>query len=175
MPYVIPLGRCCRTFSVAYMSKLSYLRASNRERKCADTIGTVPVPWVAISNAKILIYFSNKICGSNFIKQHSETIVMVWNYQNADCIFKKKIVSFIIIFGTLSFPINNSLASDATWVGYFLKSICLSWKYKHKNGVLKILFEMLFGRYFCTDLYLKCHEHRRNFVCDDGDLLPPLL
>jgi len=33
---------------------------------------------LAISNAKISIYFSNKIYGSNFIKQHSET-VMVWN------------------------------------------------------------------------------------------------
>ena len=30
------------------------------------------------------IYFPNKKYGSNFIKQHPET-VMVWNYQNADC------------------------------------------------------------------------------------------
>jgi len=45
------------------------------EGKCADTAGTVPVPWTG--NAKILIHFSNKIYGSNFIKQHSET-VMVW-------------------------------------------------------------------------------------------------
>ena len=29
-----------------------------------------------ISSAKILIYFSNKIYGSNFIKQHSETVVV---------------------------------------------------------------------------------------------------
>ena len=37
--------------------------------------------------------------------QHSET-VMVWNYQNADCSFKNTfIVSFTMIFGTLSFPI----------------------------------------------------------------------
>jgi len=35
------------------------------------------LPGLAISNAKILIYFSNKIYGSNFIKQHPET-VMVW-------------------------------------------------------------------------------------------------
>jgi len=41
-------------------------------------------PRLAISSAKILIYFSNKIYGSNFIKRHSET-VMVRNYQNADC------------------------------------------------------------------------------------------
>jgi len=39
-------------------------------------------PGLAISSAKMLIYLSVKIYGSNFIKQHSET-VMVWNYQNA--------------------------------------------------------------------------------------------
>jgi len=42
------------------------------------------------------VYFSNKTYGSNFIKQHSET-VMVWNYQNADWSLRKNIVSFIII------------------------------------------------------------------------------
>jgi len=47
-----------------------------RELKCADTIGTVPVPWAVYFNAKILIYFSNKMYGSNFIKQHSETVVV---------------------------------------------------------------------------------------------------
>ena len=49
--------------------------------------------------------FWNKIYGSNFIKQHSET-VMVWNYQNTDCSFKNKfILLFIVIFCTLSFPV----------------------------------------------------------------------
>ena len=63
----------------------------NRERK-------------AIYNAKILIYFSNKIHGNHFIKQHSETVI-VWNCQNANCSLRKVItVSFVIIFGTLSFP-----------------------------------------------------------------------
>ena len=58
---------------------------------------------LAIFNAKILIYFSNKSNFINFIKQHSET-VMVWNYQNADCSLKSKfIVLLMIIFGTLSF------------------------------------------------------------------------
>ena len=33
-------------------------------------------PGLAISTAKILIYFSNKIYGSNFIKQHSETVMV---------------------------------------------------------------------------------------------------
>jgi len=32
--------------------------------------------------------FSNKIHSSNYIKHHSQT-VMVWNYQNADCSLKK--------------------------------------------------------------------------------------
>ena len=49
--------------------------------------------------------FSNKIYGSNFIKRHSETVT-VWNYQNAIAVFKKFIVSFIIMFGTLWFPID---------------------------------------------------------------------
>jgi len=39
---------------------------------------------------KYICIFSNKIYRSNFIKQHSET-VMVWNYENADCSFKKLI------------------------------------------------------------------------------------
>jgi len=69
--------------------------ACSRERKCADTIGTVPVPRQAIFNAKILIYFSSKIYGSNFIKQNSET-VMVWNYQNADCGLRKRILCHLL-------------------------------------------------------------------------------
>jgi len=32
----------------------------------------------------IYIYISNRIYESNFVKQHSET-VMVYNHQNADC------------------------------------------------------------------------------------------
>ena len=56
---------------------------------------------LAISNGKILIklYFPNNIYGSNFIKQHSET-VMVLKYQHADCSLGEKktfIVSFTII------------------------------------------------------------------------------
>ena len=44
--------------------------------------GRFPAP--AISDAKISIFISNKIYGSNFIKQHPETVVVL-NYQNADC------------------------------------------------------------------------------------------
>jgi len=80
-------------------------RRGHRERKCADTIGTVLVPWIGLPILKYKYIFSNKIHGSNFIKQHSET-VMVWNFQDADCCLRSKfIASFVIIFGTLSFPI----------------------------------------------------------------------
>ena len=41
-------------------------------------------PGLAITNAKIEINFSNEIYGSNFTKQHLES-VMVRNYQNTDC------------------------------------------------------------------------------------------
>jgi len=40
------------------------------------------------SSAKVLIYFSNRIYGSSFIKQPSETVV-VWNRQNVDCSLKE--------------------------------------------------------------------------------------
>ena len=33
-------------------------------------------PGPAISNARILIYLLNKIYGSNFIKHHSETVMV---------------------------------------------------------------------------------------------------
>ena len=77
--------------------RLQYL-CTHRERKCADTIGTVLVPYrLATSNAKILIYSSNKICGSYFIEQHSET-VMFWNHQNADCRLKNESIYFVIYY-----------------------------------------------------------------------------
>ena len=33
-------------------------------------------PGLATSSAKILVYFSNKIYGSNSVKQHSETVTV---------------------------------------------------------------------------------------------------
>jgi len=65
---------------------------------------------LAISDAKVLICFSNKMHGSNFIEQQfCQTVlgtVLVW-------ITKIRIVvcvSFLIIFGTLSFPVDGSYA-----------------------------------------------------------------
>jgi len=64
----------------------------------ADAIGTVPVPWAGPFRCKnINAFFSDKIHGSNYIKRHSET-VMVWNYQNYCIIYYN--------FCTLSFPMN---------------------------------------------------------------------
>ena len=51
-------------------------------------------PGLAISNTEISVYFSNKTYVSNFIKQHSETVT-VWNYQNADCSLRKKLLCVI--------------------------------------------------------------------------------
>ena len=50
-------------------------------------------PGLAISNAKILIYFlnKNKIYRSNCIKQHSETVT-VRKSQNVDCSLEKKLL-----------------------------------------------------------------------------------
>jgi len=45
---------------------------------------------------------------------------MVWNCQNADCSLRNEfIVSFVIIFGTLSFPIHSKLRS------YLLDTACI--------------------------------------------------
>jgi len=86
---------------------LHSITVSNRKRKCADTVGTVLVPWAG--HFQSLIYFSNKLYESNFIKQLWET-VMVRNYQNAHCSLKNKfIMLLIIIFHTLSFPMGRIL------------------------------------------------------------------
>jgi len=55
---------------------------------------------------EILIYFSNKIYGSNFIKQLALRNCCSLKLSKCWLQFKKKIiVSFVIIFGTLSFLI----------------------------------------------------------------------
>jgi len=75
-------------------------------------------PGKAISNAKILIYFSNKIYGrSFFIKQHSET-VMVWNYQNADCSLRKEfycIIYYNFRHTFVPYSGDNMTASRGDW------------------------------------------------------------
>jgi len=48
----------------------------HRERKCADIVGTVLVPWAGRFQCQNINIFSNKKYGSNFIKQHSETVMV---------------------------------------------------------------------------------------------------
>ena len=62
------------------------------------------------------IYFWNKIYGSNFIKQHSETVV-VWNYQNADCSLRK-ILCHLLKYSAhlLNQSIYTALEVAAVWI-----------------------------------------------------------
>jgi len=55
------------------------MAAKNKEQNCADTIGTVLFPWSGRFLFPMLKYkyiFFEKIYGSNFIKQHSETVIV---------------------------------------------------------------------------------------------------
>jgi len=51
----------------------------HREQKCADTIGTVLVPWAGHfqrKNNNVFFPYKIYVYGSNFIKQHSETVTV---------------------------------------------------------------------------------------------------
>jgi len=67
------------------------LRGRIRNKSAPIQLSQCRFPLLAISNGKILVRFfsKNKIYGSSFIKQHSETD-MVWNYQNTDCSLREK-------------------------------------------------------------------------------------
>ena len=71
-------------------------------------------PGLAISSAKIFIYFSNKIYGSDFVEQHTET-VMVWNYENADCCLRKKILCQLWLFSAHFRPPYFDTARLSCW------------------------------------------------------------
>jgi len=99
-------GCCGRTAEPAVHRCVTY-----RERKSADTIGTVQgrFPGLAISNAKILIYLSNKIYGSNLSNSTwklNKITIMAWNYQKADCSLRKKYIlcHFCNFWHLFSFP-----------------------------------------------------------------------
>jgi len=110
---------------------------------------------LAIFNAKIIIYFSNKIYGSNFIKQHSET-VMVWSYQNADYSLRKIfIVLFIIIVDTLSFPI-LFLYGAADLYDHVRLVICQNCE--NENGIRN---EIHTGKLTCENLQPPIVENRK--------------
>jgi len=46
------------------------------KKVCRIQLAQCRFPRMTIANAKILTYFSNKIYGINFIKQHSETVMV---------------------------------------------------------------------------------------------------
>jgi len=58
-------------------------------------------PGLAISSAKLQIYFSNKTYGNNFVKQHSETVIS----KMLIAVQKIKFIVPFSIFCTLSFPV----------------------------------------------------------------------
>jgi len=63
---------------------------------------------LAISNAKIhkYIFFQIKYTGAVLSNNSRKQLWLLWNYRNVDVRFENKfIVSFVVIFGTLSFPI----------------------------------------------------------------------
>jgi len=66
-------------------------------------------PGLTISNAKILIYFSNKIYGSS-LSNSTQKLLWFEITKMPIAVFKKKnLVPFIIIFGSLSFPMGCEL------------------------------------------------------------------
>jgi len=88
------------------------------------TVGneSVPIQWalcwfpgLAISDAKILINLSNKIYGNNFSYSTRKLLWFEITRMLIAVIVKNSIVSFSIIFGTLSFPV------QLTFVFQFLK------------------------------------------------------
>jgi len=61
----------------------------------------------------IFFVFSNKIHGGNFVKRHSRKLFWFEITKMLIAVFRNKfIVSFIIIFSTLSFPARRSAASS---------------------------------------------------------------
>ena len=86
-----------------YLLRQADIRSSTGNERAPIQLAQCWFLGLVISNAKILIYFSNKIYGRNFIKQHSETVV-VWNYQILIAV-KRIYCAIAIVFGTVSFAI----------------------------------------------------------------------
>jgi len=80
----------------------SFQLITSMERKFVDTVGTVPVPWAGHFHKHI---FRIKYMPAFFIKQHSETRLWFEIGKMLIAVLKNKfIVLFIMIFGTLLFP-----------------------------------------------------------------------
>jgi len=82
---------CRKPDLVAAESKKMFILHVMGDKSAPIQLAQCRLSGLAISYVKLLKYFSNKICGSNFVKRHSET-VMVWNYQNAGCSLRKKLL-----------------------------------------------------------------------------------
>ena len=97
-----------------------------------------------------------KICRSNFVKQHLETL-MVWNYQYADCCLENNfIVSCIIVFGTLSYPM--VFRAEATHRKLWPTPLCLpkSLQALHTAKSTKILsFETKWKILWCSHFHTR--------------------
>jgi len=84
-PLVDASYRCYTESLTEYLLAFNFVIGRRTGCQLYNCIGneSVPIqlaqcrfPGLAISNAKILIYFSNKIYRSNFIKQHLETVIV---------------------------------------------------------------------------------------------------
>jgi len=67
--------RCATTSLVALLVTSTGLAVVSIAATCVDTVGTVPVLWAGHFQC-YNINMSNKIYGSSFIKQHSETVMV---------------------------------------------------------------------------------------------------
>jgi len=101
-------------------------------------------PGLAISSAKISVYFSNKIYWSYLVKQRSETVCGLKLPKCSDCSLRKNVLSFIIIFGTLSFP-----------AGLTAAALCFSRVrpfVREDGGILRSAFRRVVQFLFCAKI-----------------------
>ena len=79
---------------------------NHRERKCADTIGTVLVPWAGHFNAKYKYIFQIK-CTKAILSNSTRKLLWFEITEMLTAVKNNFSVSFIIIFGTLSFSMHR--------------------------------------------------------------------
>ena len=109
-------------------------------------------PGLAISKAKIFVYFSNKKYGNNFIKQQTigdETVrPMVSNYQNAGCSLRKKLFYFFYLIHSQLHKIHRVPDKRYSPVEYNCKisrqKTALTDTLKHTQAII-VSFIIMFG------------------------------
>jgi len=97
----------------------SPLHSKNMERKCADTIGTVPrFPGLSISNDKILMYFSQIKYTEAIISNNTRKVLWLEITKMLTAVKEKILRHLLYFFSTLSFPIGPCLYTlDGTLIG----------------------------------------------------------